>query len=288
MTLDISFLHYQLNCHGVNMDKFGYIRGRRGPPGPPGKDALQLDVWCSKSLLKQFQASATCSFYFDDETDGILYDSGKAAIGLKNRVDDKKNAICLRGFNMPVKTKVGSYSIPLSVNSCYEIKHISSAINPRTVLIVAFSFRLIKPIKDGLSYYIFSNTNSTRAVTLRKDWLDIAGCAKGSPQLEYNKVGWNRMILQYSRVTEEGSDLCFFILNGRRGSFEPTVFKEGVHELYIGHKIKKTANIELNYFEVHTVHFRQLNGYVLPEIFSTLLLNEMQQRVMMLGEECQE
>ena len=80
------------------MDKFGYIRGRRGPPGPPGKDALQIDVWCSKSLLKQFQASATCSFYFDNETDGILYDSTKTAIGLKNRVADEKNAICLRGY----------------------------------------------------------------------------------------------------------------------------------------------------------------------------------------------
>ena len=257
------------------MDKFGFIRGRRGPPGPPGKDALQLDVWCSKSLLHQFQASATCSFYFNTESDGVL-DKKK---GLKNRVGDEKNAICLRGFNTPIKTNK-TYSIPLSVDSCYEITNISSALRPKTVFIVAFSFKLVKAIKDELSYYIFSNTNSTRAVTLRKDWLDIAGCAKGSPQLKYLTTTWNHMVIQYSRVTDQGSDdLCFFILNGRRGSFEPTVFQNDARELYIGHKVKKSANIELNFFEVHEKHFKQVDGYVLPEIFSTLLYKEMQARV---------
>ena len=262
------------------MDKFGYIRGRRGPPGPPGKDALQIDVWCSKSLLKQFQASATCSFYFDNETDGILYDSTKTAIGLKNRVADEKNAICLRGYKKPVKTNK-SYSIPLLNNSCYQISQISSAIRPKSVFIVAFSFKLVKSIEDELSYYIFSNTNSTRAVTLRKDWLDIAGCAKGSPQLTYLKSAWNLMLIQYSRMTDQGSDdLCFFILNGRRGSFEPSVFENDARELYIGHKVKKTANVELNFFEVHTKHFQQSDRYILPETFSNLLYKEMQRRLL--------
>ena len=257
------------------MDKFGFIRGRRGPPGPPGKDALQIDVWCSKSLLQQFQASATCSFYFNTESDGVL-DKKK---GLKNRVGDEKNAICLRGFNTPIKTNK-SYSIPLSVDSCYEITNISSALRPKTVFIVAFSFKLVKAIKDELSYYIFSNTNSTRAVTLRKDRLDIAGFAQGSPQLKYLTKSWNHMVIQYSRVTDLGSDdICFFILNGRRGSFEPSVFESDASELYIGHKLKKTANIELNFFEVHAKHFKQANGYVLPETFSTLLYKEMEARV---------
>ena len=73
---------------------------------------------------------------------------------LKNRVGDEKNAICLRGFNTPVKTNK-SYSIPLSVNSCYEITNISSALRPKTVFIVAFSFKLVTAIKDEMSYYIF-------------------------------------------------------------------------------------------------------------------------------------
>ena len=260
------------------MDKFGYIRGRRGPPGPPGKDVLQFHEWCPKGVLEMFRSSATCCFYFDSKTDGIVYE-GKTAIGLKNRIDGGKNAICLRGFNTPVQTGK-SFSIPLSTDTCFEISRIQSAIQPESVFIVAFSFRLIKPITDDLPYYIFSNTNSTRAVTLRKDWLDIAGCAKGSPQLKYLEKAWNYMIIQYSRVTTEGDDRCFFILNGRRGSFEPTVFENDARELYIGHKIKTSANIELNYFEVHYKHFPEpLDGYVLPETFSTLLWHDMQQRV---------
>ena len=216
-----------MKCGSAVMDKFGFIRGRRGPPGPAGKDALQLDVWCSKSILQQFRMDASCCFYFDTRTDGILYDStGKTPIGLKNRTgDDGQNAICLRGLKAPVPTGK-SFSIPLSTNTCFEISRLSSGLQQTSVFIVAFSFKLIKPITDDLSYYIFSNTTSTRAVTLRKDWLDIAGCAKGSPQLKYFKTGWNFMIIQYSRVTKEGSsDRCFFILNGRRGSFEPKVYE---------------------------------------------------------------
>ena len=265
------------------MDKFGYIRARRGPPGPAGKDALQLDVWCSKSILQQFRMDASCCFYFDSRTDGILYDStGKTPIGLKNRVagDDGHNAICLRGLKAPVQTGK-SFSIPLSTNTCFEISRLPSAIEPKTVFIVAFSFKLIKPITDDLPYYIFSNTTSTRAVTLRKDQLDIAGCARGSPQLKYLKTSWNVMVIQYSRVTTAGSgDRCFFMLNGRRGSFEPVVYENDAQEIYIGHKIKKTANIELNYFEVHTKHFKHPgNGYVLPETFSNLLDGDMKRRV---------
>ena len=98
------------------------------------------------------------------------------------------------------------------------------------------------------------------------------------------------MIIQYSRVTLEGSsDRCFFILNGRRGYFEPVVYKKEARELYIGHKLKKSANIELNYFEVHTKHFRHPgNGYVLPETFSNMLQTDMQHRVLPKEEEEEE
>jgi hypothetical protein len=273
------------------VDVFGSLSRRQGkqgrlgpvgPTGPAGKDALQLDIWCPKFIAQQFRASATCCFYFDSEIDGILYDPKKKPIGLKNRVNDEKNnAICVRALKTPVQTGK-SFSIPLSSDTCFEILKIQSALLPKTVFIVAFSFRLIEPITDELPYYIFSNTNSTRAVSLKKDWLDIAGCAKGSPQLTYQKKSWNYMIIQYSRVTSEGSaDRCFFILNGRRGSFQPIVFENDAQELYIGHKIKKSANIELNYFQVHTKHLPQSisDDYVLPETFSDLLRDDMQRRV---------
>ena len=265
-------------------DKFGLTRGRRGPRGFPGEDALQFHLWFPESLFKLFQASATCLFYFNSGTDGILFDeSGKKPIGLKNRSEfGENNAICSRGVVKPTTSSGKTFSLNLSTDNCFEIPKLTSALKPSSVFVVAFSFKLKKPIKDELSYYIFSNANSTRAVTLRKNWLDIAGCFRGSPQLVYKKTAWNYMLIQYSRVSEEGAaDRCFFILNGRKGFFEPVVYENDSQGLYIGHKIKKCANIELNYFMVHSRRFEKSvsNEYTLPEVISTLLLKDMKSRL---------
>ena len=38
------------------VDKFGGIgRKYRGPPGPPGKDALELETWAPNSVLRMFR-----------------------------------------------------------------------------------------------------------------------------------------------------------------------------------------------------------------------------------------
>ena len=86
------------------VDKFGgYRRGRPGPPGPSGKNAIQLHEWCPKSLIEMFRKDEECTFYFDTETDGILYKDGKP-IGLKDRFGGK-NAICLQNFYKPEKIR---------------------------------------------------------------------------------------------------------------------------------------------------------------------------------------
>ena len=265
------------------MNKFGFVRGKRGPRGYPGEDALKLHLWFPESILKLFRESASCSYYFDNATDGILYDKSGKKIGLKNQSESEKNATCVRGeTGSPVQTGK-TYSLTLSKENCFLLK-LSSAIKKSSVLIVAFSFKLKKPITDNFSYYIFSNENSTRAVTLRSDRLDIAGCARGSPQLKYLTHSWNYMLIQYSRVSDEGSsDRCFFILNGRRGFFDPVVYENDARELYIGHRKKLCANIELNYFEAHSRHFNEPSGYdyILPETISTLLLKHMESRVLL-------
>ena len=78
------------------MDKFGYIKGRRGPPGPAGKDALELNTWFPLSMVRMFREEEECTFYFDTETDGILYKDGQP-IGLKD-CGGRMNAICLQNF----------------------------------------------------------------------------------------------------------------------------------------------------------------------------------------------
>ena len=79
------------------MDKFGYIRGRRGPPGPAGKDAFDMAGWTPKALLKMFRENSDCSFYFKSETDCIWYDEKKQPIGLLNHGNSDFN----RGGNEP-------------------------------------------------------------------------------------------------------------------------------------------------------------------------------------------
>ena len=48
------------------MDKFGYIRGKRGPPGPKGKDAIPLYSWFPDAMLQMFRQSERCTYYFND------------------------------------------------------------------------------------------------------------------------------------------------------------------------------------------------------------------------------
>ena len=72
------------------VDKFGGIgRKYRGPPGPPGKDALELETWAPHSVLRMFRENEVCTFYCNTAEDGILYD-GKKPIGLKDRYTDFK------------------------------------------------------------------------------------------------------------------------------------------------------------------------------------------------------
>ena len=51
------------------MDKFGYIRGQRGPPGPRGRDAFNIFTWFPFSGLRMFRENEACTFYFNTVDD---------------------------------------------------------------------------------------------------------------------------------------------------------------------------------------------------------------------------
>ena len=73
------------------VDKFGGIgRKYRGPPGPPGKDALELETWAPHSVLRMFRENEVCTFYCNTAEDGILYDGKEKPIGLKDRYTEFK------------------------------------------------------------------------------------------------------------------------------------------------------------------------------------------------------
>ena len=53
------------------MNKFGCIRGRRGPPGPAGKDAVKISLWCPQGLAQLLRKGAFYRYYFNTTKEGI-------------------------------------------------------------------------------------------------------------------------------------------------------------------------------------------------------------------------
>ena len=265
------------------MDKFGYIRGRRGPPGRPGKDAVNLLNWYPTSVLRMFRENEECTFYFNTAEDGILYDKDQKPIGLKDRFgefrDEVTNAICLQNFLKPVKLKDKFYGIPLK-NSLYKLSGMIAGIIPSSMMMVAFSFKVSAPLSDE-DNYIFTDQYSFRGVTISKKSLNILGSEHRLDLEYYPKGEWNTMIIQYSRVTEAGDDQCFFVLNGRKGSFRPRVYDTPeMDDLYIGgHPEKRNfANIVLASFEVYGKEFESTPDpiqYVVPDEIIQLIQNDM-------------
>ena len=149
---------------------------------------------------------------------------------------------------------------------------------------IAFAFKPISTSNEN--DFIFTNGSGTRAVTISNQSLNIWGIE--SPlDLEYNRDDWNRMILQYSRITDDGTDdKCFFILNGRRGFFKPRVHKHVKEsELFLGgHPERKNfANVVIVNFEVYFKIFDDTpdsaSSYIIPTEITELLNNDMEERI---------
>ena len=75
---------FNLGILFIHVPTFGYIRGRRGPPVPPGKNADNVTAWCPNGVLDMFRKNEECTFYFNTEKDGILF-NGSRPIGLKDQ-----------------------------------------------------------------------------------------------------------------------------------------------------------------------------------------------------------
>ena len=241
------------------MDKFGYIRGRRGPPGPPGKNAAQLSRWCPKSVLDMFRRDEECTFYFNTDKDGILYEDDKP-IGLKDRFG-KNNAICEQNFGSMIK--VGKvFGIQLK-ESLYKISDVGDATTPPSICVIALEFKVSGEMSDDC--YIICNEPKSRGVSISSKSINILGT--DSLKLEYDQRDWNTLVIQYSNVTGERDDKCFFDLNDRRGSFIPhTDLKEG-RTFYIGGHPKEGsfASVTITNLEIYYGISPLPDPYILPK-----------------------
>ena len=273
------------------VDKFGGIgRKYRGPPGPPGKDAVNLLNWYPISVLRMFRENEECTFYFNTAEDGILYDKDQKPIGLKDRFgefrDEVTNAICLQNFLKPVKLKGKYYGIPLK-NSLYKLSGMIAGIIPPSIMMVAFTFKVSAPLSNE-DDYIFTDPYGCRGVTISKKSLNILGSKHRLDLDYYAKEEWNTMIIQYSRITHAGDNQCFFVLNGLKGQFRPRVYDppKSDHDLYIGgHPEKRNfANIVLANFEVYGKVFDSTKPvpdpiqYVVPDEILQVIQTDMEGR----------
>ena len=228
------------------MDKFGYIRGRRGPPGPPGRDAFELQSWCPSAVLEMFRKEEECTFFFNTDKDGLLYDKNGKAIGLKDRYGEN-NAICQQNFHKPIK--VGkNYGIPLN-NTLFKNSHVETATSPPSICIIALQFKVSGELTDDKDGYIVCNETLSRGVKINKSNLNILGT--DPVELIYNYRDWNTLIIQYTNI-HKGNGKCFFLLNDERGTFIPHK-TDDASELYIGGTKEKKgfARVVLASLEVY-------------------------------------
>ena len=257
------------------MDKFGYIRGKRGPPRPKGKDAIPLYSWCPDAMLQMFRQSERCTYYFNDANSGIL-NNGKGKHALRDQFGNN-HALCLKNFQEP--TKVDEfYGLPLK-DTLYQIKNFRTATIPPTICFIAFAFKVTTDLSEEVT--IFTNKTETNGVTISKSSLNILGT--DPLNLEYHYRGWNTVIIQYSNTKDTGK--CFFVLNGRRGFFIPHKIDLHDTEVYIGGNSKgeKCATVMLLNFELYWKAFRENqpepNDYLVPPEMVDLVCLDMDKRI---------
>lgn len=258
------------------MDKFGYIRGRRGPPGPAGKDAFDMAGWIPKALLKMFRENSDCSFYFKSETDCIWYDEKKQPIGLLNHGNSDFNAMCLSHFHKPVHIHGKFYALPLD-HTIYKISNIGTALIEPSIIFVAFTFKISRELEPGKDYIIFSNNTGSRGITISSKAINILG-AQARQELTYDAAEWNTMLIQWSAISDE-EDRCFFYLNERRGFFRPHKHEEESRDLYIGGHPERgeCAPIHLTRFDVYQRAWSgtgKIDNYLIPREICELILND--------------
>ena len=268
------------------MDKFGYIRGQRVPPGPRGRDALNIFTWYPMSVLRMFRENEVCTFYCNTADDGILYKDRKA-VGLKNQFgefkrksDGDKNAICLQNFRQPVKLDSGYYGISLK-NSLYKISDVPAAFAVPSIMVVALSFRVSATLTDE-DHYIFTNKRISRGVAISRNGLNILG-SQDRLELEYNVNDWNTLIIQYSCITKPGKDKCIFILNENKGFFDLSDDMTQDQDIFIGgHPEKRNyGNVVLANFEIYDKLYdisHIPSNYILPDELFQVLNDDMNER----------
>ena len=263
-----------VNSENANIAIFGdqNIRGQRGPPG---KNAVEVGLWCPTGVMEMFRKDEQCTIFFNTGKDGLLYDKAKKVIGLKDQYGEN-HAICEHNFRKPIK--VGKYyAIPLN-DSLYKISDIKTATEQPSICIIVLQFKVSGELTEDKDVYIICNETLTRGVKINKSNLTILGT--DSMKLTYADEDWNTLIIQYSYL-KSNDGKCFFTLNGARGTFVHHKDVESSYDLYIGGTKEKKdfARVLLANFELYWLGNPLPDPYLLPESILNSIQYDLDDRV---------
>ena len=192
--------------------KFGsYRRGKSGPRGPPGRDALDIYTWLPECTVRMMRESEDCTYYFDHETDGVVVNKSTKEIALYDHFG-RNHAVCIQNFQRPVRLgKLGIYGLPIR-DSKFKISYLKTqASMDGTIFLVAFTFKILEKLVGEEPRYIFVNQDDSRGVTIDEKHLNILGSSVPL-QLEYIPHDWNSVLIQWSKGM---GNRCLYYLNGK-------------------------------------------------------------------------
>ena len=257
------------------MDTSGGGEDRGGLPGR--MHLIDMVGWMPTALLEMFRKNMKASFYFQTETDCILYNEKGEPIGLLNHGNSNFNAICLSHFHKLKYVHEGIYGLPLN-HTIYKITDIGTALVEPTIIFVAFTFKIAEELEEGKDYIIFTNGNSSRGVIISKQTINFLG-GEERQELTYNHGDWNTIIVQWSNVSG-AQDECFFYLNENRGFIRPRKYEEDSRDIYIGGhpSTGECAPIYLSRFDVYIREWyadkEPISNYLVPKEICELILDD--------------
>ena len=204
-----------------------------GQKGENGKDGLSIK-WFPNSLARMFGENCICSYFFNTLTDGVVKKAG-AVIALKNRTGTIP-ATVVRNYRGLEKQETGNYALLLE-NSLFEVKNVD-IFAEQSLCCICFTFKIEYEAELVKSRFVFSNKNGTRAVSIRKDRVEVwsGDLLQPAIQLEIEYREWNTVFIQFSHWSEYKRD-SFAVVNGGKSKGFDTVGSQTTEDsLYIGGK----------------------------------------------------
>ena len=173
------------------IDKFG----NSTVTAKDGKDGLlSLVKWFEPLIYEWWKKVELISFYFENETDGFVYDKNKTPIGLKNfATGTSGNA----QYPVETLTKLFSQYYALQFNrSLYIVVNIDFCYGDFMKAVLLVSFKISKLPKT--SQTICTTEDASRGVTVKLQHLSILNGEKSSVKVPYKFGEWNTLYVVWN------------------------------------------------------------------------------------------